>query len=192
MQQKTFRTLLFVGLASLMALLTISSCTSGKRWSEQQRHEARQMLRQWREIAYLNALTEEEFELFATNVTDLLEEEWPSYVEFIQMPMVGDSVEMVVVATIVTEIKASPEKLRHIFSYPELIEASILPEGMTLRQQHDFYKCFAERVNTTYGSMQQFIWDAIYSRLNDKLIAQMMRRCAEPYWDVDVTIVEVD
>lgn len=140
------------------------------------------MLREWREMVYLNDLTEEEFALFANNVTDLLQMEYPSYVEFVEMPMVGDSVEMVVVATIVTEIKASPDKLRHIFGYEELTKAKILPEGLNNKHQQDFYKCFAEKVNTTYGSMQQFVWDAVYSQLDDRLIAQMMRQCAEPYW----------
>lgn len=149
------------------------------------------MLREWREMVYLNDLTDEEFALFANNVTDLLEQEYPSYVEFIEMPMVGDSVEMVVIAAIVTEIKASPERLRHIFGYKELTEAEVLPKGLSHSQLHDFYKCFADKVNMTYGSMQQFVWDAVYSRLDDAIIARMMRQCAAPYWDVEVDVVEI-
>lgn len=171
-------TLLFI---SAVAVLT--SCGNNRGWSAQERQEAHEMLREWREMVYLNDLTEEEFALFANNVTDLLEMEYPSYVEFVEMPMVGDSVEMVVITTIVTEIKASPDKLRHIFGYEELCEAGVLPSGMSLKHQQDFYKCLAEKVNMTFGSMQQFVWDAVYSKLDDRLIAHMMRRCAEPYWE---------
>lgn len=191
MQLKHLGTLLATAVV-VLSTLTLGSCGNKHRWNEQQRREAREMIRQWREITYLNALSEAEFELFTTNVTDLLEAEWPSYVEFIEMPMVGDSVEMVVVAAIVTEIKASPERLQRIFSYPELIDSDILPEGLNKQQLHNFYKCFADKVNMTYGSMHQFVWDAIYSQLDDRLIAQMMRQCAAPFWDVSMTIVEIE
>lgn len=143
-------------------------------------------------MVYLNDLADEEFALFAGNVTDLLEERYPSYVEFIEMPMLGDSVEMVVVATIVHEIKATPAKLRHIFPYHMLVEAGVLPKGLGIHHQHDFYKCMAERVNNTYGSMQQFVWDAVYSQLDDQLVASMLEECGEPYWNVELTIVEVE
>lgn len=184
MQQKRIKAVVGAIAALFIAsVLLLSSCgNGGSKWTLKQREEAHKMLREWREMVYLEDLTEEEFALFANNVTDLLELQYPSYVEFIEMPMVGDSVEMVMIATIVTEIKASPERLRHIFSYQELVEAQILPSGLNKSQQAAFYKCFAEKVNVLYGSMQQFVWDALRSSLDDALIAQMMRRCAEPFW----------
>ncbi len=187
MQQKRIKAVVGAITALFIAsVLLLSSCgNGGSKWTLKQREEAHKMLREWREMVYLEDLTEEEFALFANNVTDLLEEEYPSYVEFIEMPMVGDSVEMVVVAAIVTEIKASPERLRHIFTYDELVDSGILPPGLKKSQQALFYNCFAEKVNNIYGSMQQFVWDAIYSSLDDVLIAQMMRRCAEPLWEIE-------
>ncbi len=185
MQNKRVKTIaLIVTTLFISAVMILTSCGSKSNWSAKQREEAHKMLREWREMVYLEDLTEEEFALFANNVTDLLEEEYPSYVEFIEMPMVGDSVEMVVVAAIVTEIKASPERLRHIFTYEELVDSGILPQGLKKSQQAAFYKCFAEKVNNIYGSMQQFVWDAVYSSLDDVLIAQMMRLCAEPLWEM--------
>lgn len=146
------------------------------------------MLQGWREIVYLNDLTDEEFALFASGVADILERRYPSYVEFVEMPMVGDSVEMVIIATITTDLKASPERLRHIFRYDDLVELGTLPAGLTLHQRNNFYRCFAERVGMTYGSLQRFVWDAVYSTLDDLLIAQMLRHCAAPYWDSDEDI----
>ncbi|MBO7300110.1 MAG: hypothetical protein J6U53_01720 [Tidjanibacter sp.] len=183
-----FGKILLIG-ALLIASLT--SCTH-RNWNEQQRREAREMLRQWREIAYLNDLSEEEFALFAGNVADILEMEYPSYVEFVEMPMVGDSVEMVIIATITTDLKASPERLRHIFRYDDLVELGTLPAGLTLHQQNNFYRCFAERVNMTYGSLQRFVWDAVYSTLDDLLIAQMLRHCAAPFWDGEIDTVVIE
>lgn len=185
MQQKRINTIVgAITALCISATVLLSACGNRGNWSQREREMAREMLQEWREWVYLNELSEEEFALFASNVTDLLEEQYPSFVEFIEMPMVGDSVEMVMIAAIVTDIKASPERLRHIFSYKELTDSQILPTGLNKSQQAAFYKCFAEKVNIVYGSMQQFVWDALNSSLDDALIAQMMRHCAEPFWEV--------
>lgn len=192
--QKTLSALLAAAttFALISTTLISTACSSQKKWSEQERKEVHTMLNEWREMVYLNDLAEEEFALFAGNVTDLLEERYPSYVEFIEMPMVGDSVEMVVVATIVHEIKASPLKIRHLFPYHTLVESGVLPKGLSMRHQHDYYKCVADKVNNIYSSMQQFVWGVIYSSLDDEIVAGILAECAEPYWDIDLDVVVVD
>ena len=169
--------------------LVVPSC-GPRGWNESQRKEAREMLRQWRDMVYLRNMDEMEFATFATEVTDILEEQYPSYVEFIEMPMVGDSVEMVIVTTIAGELKATPERMRYIFPYGRLVDMEILPAGLPVGQQEAFYRCFTEKVNALYGSMQRFVWDAVYSRLDDAIILRLMRQCASPYWEVDMVIVE--
>ncbi len=192
MKHRPFRAVvLSLTAAFFLSLVWLAACNRGN-WNEQQRSQAREMLRQWREIAYLDDLTEEEFALFAGNVVDLLEYRYPSFVEFVEMPARGDSVEMVVVAAIVTDLKASPERLRHIFSYEELVDMGILPANMSPRAQKEFYRCFAERVNLTYGSMQTFVWDVLYSRLDEMEVVQMMRKCAAPFWDIEMDVVIVE
>lgn len=183
MQNFSLRTAVILAATTLLLLGGLSSCSQRQRWRAEERKATNEMLRDWRHMVYLSELSEEEFELFANRVTDVLEEKYPSYVEFVEMPMMGDSVEMVVIATIVTDIKASPEKMRYIFPYETLVRTGFLPSDMSRRHQDDFYRCFAGKVNTAYGSIQQFIWDAIYSQLDDYLIAHMMTQCATPYWD---------
>ena len=163
--------------------LYVSSCSPQRRWNEEQRREAREMLREWREIAYLNALTEAEFDLFSAEVADVLEERWPSWVEFIEMPMVGDSVEVVVVATIVNDIKANASNMRRLFPYETLVSAGVLPEGLTAHQQKEYYMCLANGVTNVFGSVQNFVWGAINSSLDDVVIAHMLRDCAVPFWE---------
>lgn len=193
MQQKSTKKIVWALTAlAVGSCLWLSSCTAKQKWNEEQRREARQMIREWREIAYLNALSEAEFTLFAGEVADLLEAEWPNYVEFIEMPMVGDSVEMVIITTIAGELKATPERMRNIFPYGRLVDMEILPAALSVAHQESFYRCFTEKVNTLYGSLQRFVWDAIYSRLDDAIILRLMRQCASPYWDVDMVIVEED
>lgn len=163
--------------------LYVSSCSPQRKWNEEQRREAREMLREWREIAYLNALTEAEFDLFSAEVADVLEERWPSWVEFIEMPMVGDSVEVVVVATIVNDIKANASNMRRLFPYETLVSAGVLPEGLTAHQQKEYYMCLANGVTNVFGSVQNFVWGAINSSLDDVVIAHMLRDCAVPFWE---------
>lgn len=177
-------------LAALLLIFAIVACNRHS-WSEQQRHEAREMVGEWREAIYLNDLSEAEYALFAGRVADILEMKYPSYVEFVEMPLVGDSVEMVIITAITSELKATPERLRHIFRYDDLVELGTLPTGLTRHQQNIFYRCLAEQINQNYGSMQSFVWDAIYSQLDDVLITQLLRHCAWPFWDVemDITII---
>lgn len=163
--------------------LYVSGCASKSRWNEKQRKEAREMLQEWREIAYLNALTDAEFAVFAEDVADMLEARWPSYVEFVEMPMVGDSVEVVVVATIVNDIKANANNMRHLFPYDVLVSAGVLPAGMTTHQQKEYYMCLANGVDNVFGSVQNFVWGAINSSLDDVVIAHMLRDCAIPFWE---------
>jgi hypothetical protein len=59
-----------------------------------------------------------------------------------------------------------------------------LPKGLDGRHREDFYRCFAENVNRNYGSIQQFVWDAFYSKLDELLVDGMLRGCAAPYWDL--------
>lgn len=178
------RAALFVSAAFMTLTMGLTSCSNKQKWTEEERRATREMLRDWREIVYLNNLSEEEFMLFRSQVADMLEQQHPVYEEFIEMPMMGDSVEVVLLATIVTELKASPEKMRHIFPYTFLVAEGYLPKGLDRHHQEEFYRCFADNVNRNYGSVQQFVWDAFYSRLDDLLVVAMLRSCAVPYWEL--------
>lgn len=178
-------------LAALLLIFALTACNK-RSWNEEQRHEAREMVGEWRKAVYINDLSEAEYALFAGRVADILEMKYPSYVEFVEMPLVGDSVEMVIITAITSELKATPERLRHIFRYDDLVELGTLPAGLTRHQQNNFYRCLAERINQTYGSMQRFVWDAMYSQLDDVLIARMLQRCGSPFWDVEMNLTIIE
>lgn len=184
MQRHSLRTTATLIVTIVTLTTALFSCSQQKRWTEEERKATREMLRDWREMIYLNELSEEEFMFFRSRVADILEDTYPVYEEFIEMPMMGDSVEMVILATIVTEIKATPSKMRHIFPYTYLVGINILPSGMDHHHQEEFYRCFADSVNRNYGSIQQFVWDAFNSQLDDLLIDQMLRSCATPFWAI--------
>ena len=134
----------------------LAGCSQQRRWNDQERKAMREALRDYRQMVYLDDLTDAEFSLFADDVSGQLEASYPVYVTFLEMPGVSDTVDMVVVTTIVDELNADARNMRHIYPYPYLVAQGVLPAGLNYEQQHGFYKCFASKVNNTYQTMGAF------------------------------------
>ena len=154
--------LLFV--ISLAALMC--GCSKSREWSHEQRKQMRQDLREYRDMVYLSDLDDVEFDMFSDGVAVSLEEAYPVYATFIAMPGVDDTVTMVVVEAIVTELEADAHNMRHLFPYRYLIEEGILPKGLSHQQLVSYYSCLASKVNGYYDSVESF-FDAILSGTSD-------------------------
>ena len=76
-------------------------CSEQRKWNREQRKEMREMLRDYRQMAYLNDLTDAEFILFSDDVATALEGDYPVYATFVTMPGVEDTVQLVIVETVV-------------------------------------------------------------------------------------------
>ena len=167
----------------LIVAVTVCGCeNSNRKWSEEQKREARQMLELYRDLVYLQDLTEAEYLLFADDVVDTLEAEFPNYVAFVAMPAVNDTVETYVVATIVDEIQADRRNMRHVFPYHHLVRINVLPSDMPREKIHEYYDCLAQHVNGYFGSYQAFVYGAMNSMLDDMVIADFLQKCSTPYW----------
>ena len=132
-------------------------CSQKREWNHEQRKAMREALRSYRQMVYLDDLTDAEFVLFTDQVAGELEGTYPVYATFVEMPGVTDTVDMVVVTTIVDELNADARNMRHIFPYNYLVAQGVLPAGLDHDQQKAFYNCFAGKVNDTYDTMSQFI-----------------------------------
>ena len=101
---------------SLLALFATGfiGCSQQREWNREQRKAMREALRDYRKMVYLNDLTDAEFQLFADEVATALETSYPVYTTFIAMPGVNDTVDVVVVETIVEELDADARNMRHI------------------------------------------------------------------------------
>ena len=107
------RILLTVSVAAL-SILSIVGCSQQAQWNKQERQAMRNLLRDYREMVYLNDLTDAEYMLFSDNVAANIEEDYPVYTTFIQMPGVNDTVQVYVVTTIVEELDTDARNTRHI------------------------------------------------------------------------------
>ena len=90
-------------------------CSQKREWNHEQRKAMREALRSYRQMVYLDDLTDAEFVLFTDQVAGELEGTYPVYATFVEMPGVTDTVDMVVVTTIVDELNADARNMRHIF-----------------------------------------------------------------------------
>ena len=147
--------LLCVSLLSMFAAGFVG-CSQKREWNHEQRKAMREALRSYRQMVYLDDLTDAEFVLFTDQVAGELAGTYPVYATFVEMPGVTDTVDMVVVTTIVDELNADARNMRHIFPYNYLVAQGVLPAGLDHDQQKAFYNCFAGKVNDTYDTMSQF------------------------------------
>ena len=81
-------------------------CSQQRQWNHEQRKAMREALRSYRQMVYLDDLSDDEFVLFTDEVAGDLEGAYPVYTTFVEMPGVTDTVDMVVVTTIVDELNA--------------------------------------------------------------------------------------
>ena len=180
--------LLFIPVAAVM--LT-AACSQQARWNREQRQQMRQALNQYRQMVYLQDLTDPEFVIFSDNVATQIEDDYPVYATFIRMPGVNDTVDAVVITTIVDELDADAHNMRHLYPYQYLVAQGVLPEGLDRAAQHSFYRCFANKVNNRYSSMEQFFYAVLADTTDNSQIARMQAECANDLFDFVVEIDEI-
>lgn len=172
--------------------LTIGGCKQkSKQWNHEERRAVRQALNEYRQMLYLEDLTDAEFGLFADDVALDLESSYPVYAEFVELPGVQDTVEMVVVSSIVEQLNADGRNMRHLYPYDYLVAQGILPAGLSREQRHAFYNCFAQQVNNTFRTMGRFFNAILADTTANSQIAQIESHCANQLFDWEVTITEV-
>ncbi len=182
--------LLCVPLLAILAA-TLVGCSQERRWNQEQRKAMREALRDYRRMVYLDDLNDAEFALFSDDVATTLENTYPVYTTFIQMPGATDTVDVVVVTTIVDELEADARNMRHIYPYPYLVAEGVLPAGLDRDQVHAFYKCFAGKVNTSFNSMSQFFNAILADTTSTSRIRRMEAECANDLFDWTITEIDI-
>lgn len=165
--------LLFVMIAAAFA-----GCQNRKQWSPEQRQQLREQIRAYREWSYLMNMNDAEFMLFTDDVAAAVESEYPSYTDLSENPAMQDSLTGVVVATLGTYVTTDARNMRYLFPYTSLVNAKVLPAGLSREQISDFYTCLADKINNGYTSMQNFLWAAMQNNVDSTVVGTMQRDCA--------------
>ena len=179
--------LLYFSLLAFAA--TALGCSPQAKWNHEQKKAMREALKAYRQMAYLQDLTDPEFIVFTDGVAGTIEEAYPIYATFIEMPAVDDTVDYYVITTIVDELDADAHNMRHLYPYRYLVSQGILPDGLTHEQQKAFYQCFAQKVNAQYMTMEQFFNAILADTTNDSQLTQFQQQCANDLFD---WVVEID
>lgn len=182
--------LLIVPVLALFAA-AFAGCTQQQKWNHEQRKAMREALHDYRKMVYLEDLTDPEFVLFTDEVANTLESSYPVYTTFIEMAGVNDTVDMVVVTTIVEELEADARNMRHIFPYEQLVARKMLPAGLDHDQLHAFYNCLAGKVNSTFVTLDQFVNAVMADTVNTSTMQRLEGQCANDLFDWEITEVEV-
>lgn len=168
------------------------ACSEQAKWNRKERQAMRDLLHDYRRMVYLNDLTEAEYMLFTDRVIASVEENYPNYTTFIEMPSVNDSVQVYVVTTIVEQLTADATNMRHLYPYRDLVAANVLPDGLSRSQQNAFYQCFADEVDNTYSNVSQLVNAIVADTVQTSQIAQMQAACANELFGTTITIIEED
>ena len=182
---------ILLSISLILAAVAIVGCSQQAKWDHHQKQAMRENLRQYRDMIYLEDLTEPEFIIFTDSVTGNIEEVYPVYATFMQIPNVEDTIDMFVITTIVEELNEDAHNMRHIFPDRYLVSQGMLPDKLSHEQQRAFYKCLAQKVNNNFASVEQFLNAILADTSANSQIAQFQRECANELFNWVVEIDEV-
>ena len=179
---------------SVVALVigSLFACGEQTKWNREERQAMRNLLRDYRKMVYLSDLSEAEYMLFTDRVLASVEEDYPVYTTFVEMPGMNDTVQVYVVTTIVEQLAADASNMRHLYPYRDLVAANVLPDGLSRAQQNAFYQCFANSVDDTYANPVQLVNAIIADTVQTSQISQMQANCANELFGWTVEIIEVN
>lgn len=183
---------ILLSLTLIMAAVAIVGCSQKAKWNHDQRKAMRENLRQYRDMIYLQDLTDPEFLIFTDSVTGDIEAVYPVYTSFIEMDGVQDTIDMFVMTAIIDELDADAHNMRHIYPYRYLVSEGILPDRLTHEQQRDFYRCLAQKVNNTFLTVKQFLMAIVADTTANSTIKQLQGECANELFNWVIEVEEVD
>ncbi len=176
-----------------ITIIAAASCSKQAKWNHEQKEALRNALKTYREMIYLQDLTEPEFMVFTDDVAGDIEGAYPVYASFVQLPAVDDTLDMFVVTAIVEQLNENASNMRHIYPYHTLVKQGILPDKLTHDERHAFYKCLAEKVNNYYTSVNEFLSDVLKSDTDAQTqIGKFQSECANDLFDWVIEVSEVD
>lgn len=183
---------IFSLLLLLSAIATLTNCTSSKEWSQEQRAEFVTMLDPYRQMVYLREFNDDEFTFFTNDMSSTAEVNYPAYRQLVAMPSLNDTLDVWVVATIVEDLDTDAANMRYLYPYHQLVNQGILPEGLDHQARIDFYRCFAQKVNNHFSSLESFFYAVITNSIEPNLISTMQGECAAELFNFTMEIVEIE
>ena len=163
------------------ALLLVATACQNKHWTPEQRARLHDQIRAYREWRYLVNMNDAEFAMLADDVAALVESNYANLNDFVATPGSQDSLKTTVVGVMTTYVTTDARNMRYLFPYRHLVREKVLPEGLSHEQLRQFYKCMADKINSGYVSMQNFLWNAMSGNVSQTVVGTIQRDCAAPF-----------
>jgi hypothetical protein len=148
-----------------ITIIAAASCSKQAKWNHEQKEALRNALKTYREMIYLQDLTEPEFMVFTDDVAGDIEGAYPVYASFVQLPAVDDTLDMFVVTAIVEQLNENASNMRHIYPYHTLVKQGILPDKLTHDERQELYRTSSR--NETDDIHRQVLTSMITSALDE-------------------------
>lgn len=190
MKRSVLFTLALVAIVGVGAMVMTGCKERVKGWGEKERRELRKELGHYRNMIYVDNLSEVEFDSFTGDVIEAVEVDYPVYTAFYELPARGDTLDVYVVSTIVERLDADPHNIRNIFPYSWLVAEGILPAGLDHQAQRAFYDCFAHKVKREWHTSRNFLNAIVNDPMAPMTIYNMQMACSAELFDWGVEVDE--
>lgn len=190
MKKSLIITSAFVAVVGIGAMVMAGCQNKEKGWGENERKELRKELRHYRDMIYVDNLSEVEFDSFTGDVIEAIEVDYPIYTTFYELPARGDTLDVYVVSTIVERLDTDPHNIRNIFPYPWLVAEGILPANLDHQAQRAFYDCFAHKVKRHWHTSRNFLNAIVNDPTAPMTIYNMQMACSAELFDWGIEVEE--
>lgn len=193
MKRSVLFTLALVAIVGIGAMVT-TGCKEkkAKTWGDKERKELRDELGHYRDMIYVDNLSEVEFDDFSGDVIEAVEVDYPVYTTFYELPARGDTLDVYVVSTIVERLDTDPHNMRNIFPYPWLVAEGIVPAGMDNQAQRAFYDCLSHKIKRHYHSSRNFLYAILNDPSAPMTIYNMQMACSAELFDWGIEVEETE
>ena len=140
----------------LAAMAVVASCSQSRKWTDKEREEVRELVRNHRDRVAIRHMEESNYQNLEQCVLTTIEETYPDYNQYNKLTGKTDTLNAVILSCLDYTIGPNFENLPLLFPVGQLQQAGVLPDSVTDAQAAAFYGCLAGKIKTIYGTPGNF------------------------------------
>lgn len=154
------------------------SCSQSRKWTDKEREEVREVVRQHREKSAIKHLAKENYNNLEDCIVATVEEDFPDYNNYTEAQSQSDTLVSIMVMCTSDIVGPSYENMALLFPYDQLQLAGILPANLTPNQLNTYYACLSSKIQGNFDSVYAFMYGILNDAAAGQLVSAMMQQCA--------------
>lgn len=163
---------------ALSAVALVVSCSNSRKWTDKEREEIRQVVRDHRDRSAIRHMEAKNYENLEECVVTTIEGTYPDYNQYDKLTGKTDTLDGVIVDCLGFTIGPNYENLPLLFPYDQLQQAGILPANLSEDQVKAFYSCLTGKVQELYRTPDLFTIAMFDEPGVPTELADAMQQCA--------------